>query len=52
MGFLEKFKSHKIPNGWENVFELMIGDDPCMIFNLQPGSHEWKTVESNFKQTM
>jgi hypothetical protein len=52
MGFLDKFKSYKIPPGWENVFELLIGDDPCMIFNLQTGSQEWKMVESNFKQTM
>ncbi len=49
---IEKFKTSKFPSEWENIVELIVGNDICMLKNVNPGTSEWQRIEINFKLTM
>ena len=49
---IEKAKSYKIPEYWEDTVELLTSDNQVMVKDLCKATNEWNKLEANFKRTI
>lgn len=48
---LDKMKQYNFPAEWEQIEQLLTGDELCLVIDVKQGTPEWIKIETNFKLT-